>query len=162
MSRNYVYSGDVFDDLVAPVGGVTAGLVYVIGGIVVVAQTSAAAGELFTGKADGVWTLPAASHVSNQALAIGDAVFWDAGNLRCTNVNTGVLIGAATVAKVSSATEATVKLWQRPSPVTGGTVPATTAPTNSTPYGFAQAQAAAILDWIAKADPALKAAGILK
>jgi len=38
--------------------------------------------------------------------------------------------------------------------------PAATAATNSTPYGFSQAQADAIVTWIRAADTQLKALGI--
>jgi hypothetical protein len=40
------------------------------------------------------------------------------------------------------------------------TPPAATAATNSTPYGFSQAQADALITWARAADAALKAAGI--
>lgn len=40
------------------------------------------------------------------------------------------------------------------------TPPAATAATNTTPYGYTQAQADAIKNWIIAADAALKAAGI--
>lgn len=162
MAGNYNYSGEVKDDLVAPSGGVTSGLIYVIGGQVWVAQTSADEGELFTGKNDGNWTLPAASHASNQAVALFGPVFWDSTNARCTNVATGnTLIGWAAVAKVSTDTEIEVTLWPRPPAQDIADPPAATAPTNSTPYGYGQAQAQAILDWVRGADVALKAAGII-
>lgn len=44
---------------------------------------------------------------------------------------------------------------------TGYTAPAATAATNSTPYGFSQAQADAIVAWIRKADADLKAKGLI-
>lgn len=44
---------------------------------------------------------------------------------------------------------------------TGFTAPAATAATNSTPYGFSQAQADAIVAWIRAADTALKAKGLI-
>ncbi|WP_407122760.1 hypothetical protein [Bradyrhizobium sp. STM 3561] len=40
------------------------------------------------------------------------------------------------------------------------TPPAATAATNTSPYGYSQAQADAIVTWIRAADAALKAAGI--
>lgn len=40
------------------------------------------------------------------------------------------------------------------------TAPAATAATNSTPYGFSQAQADAVIAWIRAADTALKAKGL--
>ena len=44
-------------------------------------------------------------------------------------------------------------------PVT--TAPAATAATNSTPYGFSQAQADAIITWVRAVDAALKTRGII-
>ena len=44
---------------------------------------------------------------------------------------------------------------------TGFVAPAATAATASTPYGFSQAQADAIVAWIRKADAELKAKGII-
>lgn len=44
---------------------------------------------------------------------------------------------------------------------TGFTAPAATAATNSSPYGFSQAQADAIVAWVRKADAALKAHGLI-
>lgn len=41
------------------------------------------------------------------------------------------------------------------------TAPAATAATNSSPYGFSQAQADAIVTWIRAADTALKNKGIV-
>lgn len=41
------------------------------------------------------------------------------------------------------------------------TAPAATAATNSTPYGYSQAQADAIVTWIRAADTALKNIGII-
>jgi hypothetical protein len=44
---------------------------------------------------------------------------------------------------------------------TGFTAPAATAATASTPYGYAEAQANAILTWIRAADAELKAKGLI-
>lgn len=44
---------------------------------------------------------------------------------------------------------------------TGFTAPAATAATNSTPYGFSQTQADAIVTWIRAADAELKAKGLI-
>lgn len=44
-------------------------------------------------------------------------------------------------------------------PVT--TAPAATAATSSTPYGYSQAQADAILTWVRTVDAALKARGLI-
>lgn len=44
---------------------------------------------------------------------------------------------------------------------TGFIAPAATAATSSTPFGYSQAQADAIVTWIRKADAALKAHGLI-
>lgn len=44
---------------------------------------------------------------------------------------------------------------------TGFTAPAGTAATNSTPYGYSQTQADAIVTWIRAVDAALKAKGLI-
>ncbi len=44
---------------------------------------------------------------------------------------------------------------------TGYTAPAATAATSTTPFGFSQAQADAIVAWIRKADADLKAKGLI-
>lgn len=44
---------------------------------------------------------------------------------------------------------------------TGFTAPAATAATNSTPYGYSQAQADAIVTWIRAVDAELKAKGLI-
>lgn len=41
------------------------------------------------------------------------------------------------------------------------TAPAATAATSSTPYGFSQAQADAVITWIRTVDAALKARGLI-
>ena len=43
----------------------------------------------------------------------------------------------------------------------GFTAPAATAATNSTPYGYSQAQADAIVTWIRAVDAELKAKGLI-
>ena len=71
MAKNYVCDGRSIT-LTAPAGGVVSGLPVKIGALVVIAITSAAEGESFTGQADGVWRLPAAT-----GLTAGALVKWD-------------------------------------------------------------------------------------
>ena len=66
----------------------------------------------------------------------------------------GTIIGAATGKLGFFGTAPTVK-------ATGFVAPAATAATNSTPYGFSQAQADAIVTWIRAVDAELKAKGII-
>ena len=58
--KNYVQDGSNLT-LVAPTGGVTAGMPYAIGDIVVVAHEDAAEGEAFVGFTCGVFELATAS-----------------------------------------------------------------------------------------------------
>jgi len=50
--KNFVQPGDTLD-LVAPAGGVVSGNFYPIGGLLVCAATTAAAGEIFAGDRKG-------------------------------------------------------------------------------------------------------------
>jgi predicted RecA/RadA family phage recombinase len=54
MAKNFVQAGEAIT-CVAPAGGVVAGTVYLLGGLIVVAATSAAVGESFEGHTGGVW-----------------------------------------------------------------------------------------------------------
>ena len=147
MAKNYIFSGSVLDDLVAPAGGVEAGKGYLIGALFVIALISAAEDEVFTGQLDGAWELDAASHASNQVIDQGGPVYYDATEDRCTNVATGnILIGAAIADKASTDTSVRVKLWPRgAAPEAAITPVATTGASNTTPYGYTtQAQANAI------------------
>ena len=71
MAKNYVCDGRTIT-LTAPAGGVVSGLPVKIGALVVIAITSAAEGEPFTGQTDGAWRLPATT-----GLAAGAMVKWD-------------------------------------------------------------------------------------
>jgi len=103
MAKNFRKMGDTIT-LTAPSGGVTAGLLYVIGTLPVVALNTAAQGAKFEARVNGEWTLP---KVGSQAWTEGQKVQWDAGNARCSNATTGGFfpIGVATVAVGSGAGE---------------------------------------------------------
>lgn len=75
MATNFVQDGDAIQ-LPAPSGGVVSGGLYEFGTLVVVAVTSAAEGETFTGRTLGVWNVPAAA-----GLALGAKVSLKAGAL---------------------------------------------------------------------------------
>lgn len=60
MARNFIQPGDVLT-LTAPSGGVVSGTAYLIGGLLVVAQNTAAQGVAFEGRTVGVFTLPKAT-----------------------------------------------------------------------------------------------------
>lgn len=107
MAKNHVQVGDTLS-LVAPVGGVVNGMVYVIGALVVVASFTAADGELFEGHTVGVWSLP--KTVANTP-AQGAKAYWDAVAGSVTTTASGnTLIGVFTEAYAAGTTSANVKL----------------------------------------------------
>ena len=93
--QNFVKPGNTVTRI-APSGGVVSGSAYLIGSLLVVAQTTAAEGAEFEGLVEGVVTLP---KTDGQAWTVGQKLYWDAGNACCTNVATaGQLIGVADAA----------------------------------------------------------------
>lgn len=72
MAKNFVGNGAVLT-MTAPVGGVVSGVPIKIGALVLVPLVSASVGESFSGRADGVWRLPA-----DVGLTAGALVKWDA------------------------------------------------------------------------------------
>lgn len=119
--KNFVQPGETLD-LIAPSGGVTSGLGYLIGALFVVAAVTAAEGEDFAGARTGVFDLDATTHASTQAFAAGDPVYWNDTTKKVTATATGnQMIGFAVEAKVSTAAVARVLLVQRRS-VAGTTI----------------------------------------
>ncbi len=74
MAKNFVHKDGDQIEVVAPGGGVTSGGVVVIGDLIGVALISAAAGELFTMKLNGVFN---AVKDTGDSFAVGDLVDWD-------------------------------------------------------------------------------------
>ena len=72
MAKNFVGNGAVLT-MTAPVGGVVSGVPIKIGALVLVPLVSASVGQSFSGRADGVWRLPA-----DAGLTAGALVKWDA------------------------------------------------------------------------------------
>lgn len=105
--RNYVQEGDILD-CVAPSGGVTSGVGYVIENMFVVSASTALEGEDFAGVVEGVVELASDTGTgSNQ----GVRAYWDATNKRVTATATGnTKIGVYAKAKASADTTARVKL----------------------------------------------------
>lgn len=124
MSTKSYVSGDLVQ-CAAPSGGVTTGTVYVIGGMILVAQSTAAEGETCVFARTGVHSLP---KVGGQAWAVGDKVYWDGGNSRFTKtVADGlVLAGVAYEVAGSGAGVTTGKVLLVPG-VTATTAAATVA-----------------------------------
>ncbi len=104
--KNFVQSGDTLP-LAAP-AALTSGDVVVVGAIVGVATTNAAAGTNFMCAIRGVFDLPKASGV---AFAPGDKVYFDsAAKLVTSTATNNVRLGAAVLPAIGSATTARVHL----------------------------------------------------
>jgi predicted RecA/RadA family phage recombinase len=73
MATNFIQPGDSLD-IPAPSGGVVSGSAYLIGAIVLVAQTTAAQGVTATFRTHGVWRLPKAT---GAAWTVGAILYWD-------------------------------------------------------------------------------------
>lgn len=102
--RNFSQKGDILD-LVAPSGGVVAGVLYVLGKIAAVAAATVAEGETFAGVVEGVVELPKATG----AITEGATVYWDATAKNVTTTSTSnTKIGYAVAAQLSA--DATVKV----------------------------------------------------
>jgi predicted RecA/RadA family phage recombinase len=83
--KTYVQPGELLE-FTAPGGGVTSGTGVKIGDILVIATTTAAAGEKFIGQRLGVVEH---AKLSAQAWTEGQQVNWDDTNKRFTTVTTG-------------------------------------------------------------------------
>jgi predicted RecA/RadA family phage recombinase len=107
MAKNFVKPGKTIT-LVAPTGGVTVGLGYIIGAIFVVALQTALATVSFEGSTEGVWDL---AKVSTENWIAGDKVYWDSAAAKATSVAAGNrLIGAAAAAAANTTTTGNVRL----------------------------------------------------
>jgi predicted RecA/RadA family phage recombinase len=91
MAANYIAPGDVValiaSETTVSGEGVLNGLLFGI------AMSDAANGASVPCKVTGIWELP---KVSAQAWAVGQQIYWDDGNDRCTTVDNNVPIGVAT------------------------------------------------------------------
>lgn len=107
MARNYVQPGNVLT-AAAPSGGVVSGAAYLINGLVVVAQNSAAQGSPFEGMPVGVFTLPKATGQTWSEFA---KIYWDntAKNFTTTATD-NILVGVAAAAAASGASTGLVRL----------------------------------------------------
>jgi predicted RecA/RadA family phage recombinase len=108
MSTTYLQPGDVMD-FTAPAGGVTKGVLVLIGGLPVIPTDTVAAGSVFRGKAAGVHSLP---KTAGETWTQEQPVFWDATGLKVSNDPTvGQLpIGSAGAAAAAGDANATVRL----------------------------------------------------
>lgn len=106
--KNFQGPGDVVD-FVAPVGGVTAGVGYVIGNDFLVATTTASAGAIVAGAKKGVFRLP--KHTSD-AVTGKQIAYWDntAKLVRAASASGRYIIGTVSVAQGASDTYVDVEL----------------------------------------------------
>lgn len=73
MAKNFVQPGNSLD-IAAPSGGVVSGTPYLIGAIVLVAQSTVAAGVVASFATGGVWKVDKAT---GQAWTVGALIYWD-------------------------------------------------------------------------------------
>lgn len=101
--KNFIMMG-VALTLTAPYA-VASGAGFQVGSIFAVATNAADNGATVEGMTAGVFDLV---KVGSQAWAVGDKVYWDNGNKRCTSDGTaGMLIGTAVAAVASGANDTT-------------------------------------------------------
>ena len=111
--KNFVSEGRSLD-LIAPVGGVIAGLGVLIGAAFVVAATTADAGNVFPGYRTGIFDLAAEGEVAGQDMAVGDVAYFDAGQSRITKTVAGnTPVGVVVLAKLTDDTVVRVVLVPR-------------------------------------------------
>lgn len=94
--NNYLGSGITLD-LPAPVGGCVSGEAYLFGGMLAVANVTAAEGEIAAFSRTGMYTLPKAT---GAAWVVGDTLYWNSTSRYLTktatdNTKVGVAIAAA-------------------------------------------------------------------
>ncbi|MGE0155183.1 MAG: capsid cement protein [Reyranellaceae bacterium] len=101
--KNYVQEGKTLT-LTAPYA-VLSGAGFQVGAIFAVATNAADNAAAVEGMTAGVFDLV---KVGSQAWSVGDKVYWDDGNKRCTTVSTaGMLVGVAVAAVGNGAGETT-------------------------------------------------------
>jgi len=112
--NNYIKRGRTMT-FTAPAGGVVSGAGVLIGSLLVVAATSAAAGLPFEGVAEGVFTLPKAN---GNAWTEGQLLYWDStsNTLLVAASATARRVGCAAAAAASADTTGQVRLHGVPSP----------------------------------------------
>lgn len=105
--KNFIQPGETID-IVAPSGGVTSGLVYVIGSLIGVAATTATEGEGSALVTTGVYDL---AKVSAQAWTQGAKIYWDSATKLATTTSAGnTLIGIAAAAAGNPSASGWVRL----------------------------------------------------
>lgn len=105
--KNLIQPGKSID-ITAPAGGVTSGLIVVIGSLIGVGAATVAQGEQVAISTEGVFELP---KVSALAIATGDKVYWDAVAKNVNKTSAGnTLIGIAVADAANPSATAKIKL----------------------------------------------------
>ena len=105
MSQSQVQNGKMID-FAAPVGGAVSGVAFLVGGMLVVPQTSAAAGEMVACSTEGV------HEVAKEATAIfaaGDVAYWDDSAEKLDETASGSF-GNCTVTEAAAASTTSVRV----------------------------------------------------
>lgn len=110
MSTNYIQPGETMT-FTAPVGGVTAGVPVLIGALVVIPTSDAAAGDPFQGHTEGVFTVPKTDGVGS-AWTEGAPLYFDstAGEFTYVQSASARRAGTAAAAAADGDVTGTVKL----------------------------------------------------
>jgi predicted RecA/RadA family phage recombinase len=105
MATNYIAPGDVItlvaSETTVSGDGVINGLLFGV------ALADAGSGDNVQCKTTGIWELP---KVSAQAWAVGQQIYWDDGNDRCTTVDNNVAIGVAVAIAANPTSTGLVRL----------------------------------------------------
>lgn len=105
--KNFIQPGQNLT-LAAPAGGVSSGGLVIVGKLVGVASTDAAAGSPVAVATEGVYELP---KDATTAVAAGDALYWDVADGEINKSAAGnILIGYAVQAAVTAAATVRVRL----------------------------------------------------
>lgn len=108
--KNKTFCGDTIT-ITAPVGGTTSGSPVLVGTVLGIAVSSVAAGSPAAVQLEGVFTV---TKLTADDVAVGDKLYWDAGNSRLTKTSSGnTEAGIAFAAAGTSATTVSIKLKGR-------------------------------------------------
>lgn len=137
MAKNFIQPGKQID-VAAPTGGVTTGKGVLIGTMFGVALATAAVGVSFSCALTGVWDL---DKVSTEVWVVGDKIYWDNGNLRCSNAPTAGFrfIGYATAAAANPTSTGKVRLVGGPALLEDDSTPAPASYATAGPQTFSAA-----------------------
>jgi predicted RecA/RadA family phage recombinase len=109
--KNYLQPGCTLT-FTAPAGGVTTGVAVLIGALVVIPATTAAAGETFEGALDGVYENQAKTDGAGSAWTVGAPLYFDSATSEFTYVQSATArrCGVAVEAAADGDVTGTVKL----------------------------------------------------